>query len=448
MTRLYDDNLYRFNTPQPSYWEATAGNTHLPSGALRENESCDVAIVGGGYTGLSAALHLARDHDVDVRVLEAGHFGWGASGRNGGFCCLGGTALPGEELVRVYGADVARETYAAHRDAVELVRELLDEENIDAETQGDRELDVAHSARAFAGMEKAYELYSEVLGCDVELYSQDEFREQFYDSPEQFGGLTIAPTFGLHPLRYCRGLAAAAARHGAVLHDRSEVVDWSRDDAGYHRLATRGGELRARRVVYATNGFIDEGLRPEFQARTLPIISAIIVTRPLTGGERAAHNWVTEQPAANSRRILNYFRLLPDGRFLLGGRGYGTGRPDQEQRTYRGLRRRLAEAWPHWSAVDIDYSWQGLLCFTGGLRPCIGHLDDDESLWFGYGYHGNGVATGTWSGMKLARWIATGRRPELPGSFVGLGKRFPLPRLRLHYLRMGIALSRWLDSRG
>ena len=89
--RLYDPNLYRFDTPQPSYWEATAADVPVAATPLSGSESCDVAIIGGGYTGLSAALHLARDHDIDVRVLEAGHFGWGASGRNGGFCCAGGT---------------------------------------------------------------------------------------------------------------------------------------------------------------------------------------------------------------------------------------------------------------------------------------------------------------------------------------------------------------------
>ncbi len=447
MARLYDDNLYRFDVPQQSYWEATAGESGIEAPPLSRNESCDVAIVGGGYTGLSAALYLARDYDADVRLVEAGHFGWGASGRNGGFCCLGGTALPGEELTRVYGEDVARETYAAHRDAIELVRQLLAEEAIDAQTQGDRELEVAHSPKVFQQMLRAADLYSRVLGCEVETFSQAAVRERFYDSPEQFGGITIAPTFGLHPLRYCRGLAAAAARHGAKLHERSEVVAWSRDDNGYHRLVTRGGELRARRVVYATNGFIDEDLRPEFRARTLPIISAIIVTRPLTDDERAAHRWQTEQPAANSRRILNYYRMLPDGRFLLGGRAYGKGRLDDERRTYRALRQRLAEAWPGWSEVDVEFGWQGLICFTGSLQPSIGCLDS-ENVWFGYGYHGNGVASATWAGAKLARWIGDGRRPSLPGKFVGLGKRFPLPRLRLHYLRLGIAVSRWLDSRG
>ena len=91
--RLYDNAMYRFGTPEPSYWEATAEPAPFDSSPLSGNEHCEVAIIGGGYTGLSAAYHLARDHHIDVRVLEAGHLGWGASGRNGGFCCIGGDGL-------------------------------------------------------------------------------------------------------------------------------------------------------------------------------------------------------------------------------------------------------------------------------------------------------------------------------------------------------------------
>jgi hypothetical protein len=109
--RLYDDNLYDFATPQPSYWEATAPPPAFSSPALQTEESCDVAIIGGGYTGLSAAYHLARDHGSDGRVLEAGHIGWGASGRNGGFCCIGGTGLQPRGMIRRFGLDAARAWY-------------------------------------------------------------------------------------------------------------------------------------------------------------------------------------------------------------------------------------------------------------------------------------------------------------------------------------------------
>jgi len=101
--RLYHRNMYRFGDPEPSYWEATQGDSKLVAKPLVGNEQCEVAVIGGGYTGLSAAYHLCRDHQVDTRVLEAGHIGWGASGRNGGFCSIGGSSLDIDNMIRSYG---------------------------------------------------------------------------------------------------------------------------------------------------------------------------------------------------------------------------------------------------------------------------------------------------------------------------------------------------------
>ncbi|MDX1508561.1 MAG: FAD-dependent oxidoreductase, partial [Woeseiaceae bacterium] len=290
--RLYDDNLYRFDTPQRSYWEATAGPEQVDAPPFSGDESCDVAIIGGGYTGLSAALHLARDYSTDVRVLEAGHVGWGASGRNGGFCSTGGTGLSKQQLIKHAGLDGARAWYAAQKDAVELVRSLASDEDIEYQAFGNAEVAVAHSPQAFAGLREEFEAL-ELLGVDAELVTADAARERFYDSTEQYGALALRPTFGLHPLRYCRGLAAATARRGARLHAHSRVIEWTSSAQGGHTLVTPGGTLRAKRVVFATNGFIDESLHRSFYGRSLPIISAIIVTRPLTADEIEAQGWRT-----------------------------------------------------------------------------------------------------------------------------------------------------------
>ncbi len=445
--RLYDDNLYRYSVPQPSYWEATAKDVAVNASPLEGEHSCDVAIIGGGYTGLSAALHLARDYSIDVRVLEAGHIGWGASGRNGGFCSLGGVGVERKKLVKMVGLDNVREYFRSQVEGVELVSEIGRSEAIDFEVQGSAELEVAHLPKAFEGLEADRRLLTEKLGISATLYSAEECREQFFDSSEQYGALRITPTFGLHPLRYCRGLANAAARRGALLHDRSEALSWVKSDDGMHQISTAGGTLKARRVLYATNGFMPEGLIPEFYARTLPVISAIIVTRPLSAEEKAAYGWITEHPSINSRRILNYFRMLPDGRFMFGGRGHTTGHPEGEAETYRRLETMLKKIWPKWSDVDIDFRWHGLICVTGTMVPALGRLQSDNSIFFGYGYHGNGVNTATWTGKQLADWIGCGSEPDLPAIVRGLSGRFPLARQRLKYLRAGIAFSAWLDRR-
>ncbi|MDX1516060.1 MAG: FAD-binding oxidoreductase [Woeseiaceae bacterium] len=446
--RLYDDNLYRFDVAQPSYWEATAVDADTGAAPLESDASCDVAVIGGGYTGLSAALHLARDHGIDTAVLEAGHIGWGASGRNGGFCCIGGTGLPRERLIRLAGPEHARAFYRASVDAVELVRSLLRDEAIDADPMGDAEFEVAHSPRAARALETGRDALVDALGIDAAWLPAADARQRLYDSPENFGALRIRPAFGLHPLRFCRGLAAAAKRHGASLFDHSEVLRWTRDDRGRHRLATRGATLRARRVVYACNGFMHEQLHPAFHGTTLPIISAILVTRRLSDSQRERQRWLLDDPAINSRHLLNYFRLLPDGRLLFGGRGLGSGDPVNESATYARLAAELQRQWPAWRDVEVDYRWQGLICATATLLPAVGRLAQDDSVFFAYGYHGNGVNMATWAGRQLAAWIAADARPAaVPAMLAGAPRRFPLPRLRRAMFRVGVALARWHDRR-
>ena len=167
----------------------------------------------------------------------------------------------------------------------------------------------------------------------------------------------------------------------------------------------------------------------------------------MSSEELALQKWRNEHSTINTRRVLNYFRLLPDNRFLFGGRGHSTGHAAGESRNYDEIIATLRRIWPAWSGIDIEYRWHGLICYTGSLFPSIGHLDDDASVFFGFGYHGNGVNTASWTGKQLADWIGTGSSPELPAIVKGLGRRFPFAKLRLKYLQLGIAIARWLDRR-
>ncbi len=330
---------------------------------------------------------------------------------------------------------------------MELVRDLVRDEGIDVEGFGAAEVEIAHSPRAFTRLESDHEAMTELLGLDTELLTRYEVSERIHDSPEQHGALISRPALGLHPLRLCRGLALAASLRGAKLHSASEVLDWSRSAGGAHRLRTAGGTLRASKVLFATNGFMPEQLRAEFYGRTLPVVSAIIVTRPLTDDERLDAGWRTEHPAINSRHLLNYFRLLPDNRFLFGARGHTRGTPEGERATYRKITNTFRRLWPGWADVEIEYRWHGLICFTASFRPGIGRLTDDPFTFFGFGYHGNGVNTATWAGKQLADWIARGTAPEdLPRHTRELPGRYPMPALRRAYLRTGLVVANWLDS--
>lgn len=452
MSRLYDSNMYRFNDAQPSYWEATAGSAEVASAKLETDESCDVAIIGGGYTGLSAAYHLARDYHVDVRVLEAGHIGWGASGRNGGFCSVGGSPLSMKSQLKTYGESNVRSFYQAQVAGVRLVADIIRAEKIDTPMQGDCELEVAHSPHVMAHMKAHAEKQFLLFGLDTKVLAPEQVRERHFDSSEQFGAVEIRPTFGLHPMRYVKGLAAAAVKAGAKLHTNSEVLSWDRDSQG-HRLTTEGGSLRARRVIMATNGFMPEHLHQDFVGVPLPVISAIIVTRPLTNDELAAHHWKTENPSINSRELLNYFRLLPNKRFMFGGRGHSRGTAPGTQLVRARLQEQLLRQWPAWSEVSIDYFWHGLICMTRRLSTCIGRLTDDPSVFYGFGYHGNGVNSATWTGKQLADWLGESAVDDLrypttiPVMARGLSPAFPFAALRLKYLAMALAWKRMQDWR-
>lgn len=449
--RLYHDDMYRFGEPQPSWWEASAGDTRLRARPLRTDETCDVAVIGGGYTGVSAAYHLCRDHRIDTRVLEAGHIGWGASGRNGGFCGIGGTSLSLERMLGRYGLDETRRYYRSQVEAVELVRSIVHDENIDVELTGEAELEVAHSRRSYEHLQEHAAKQRRLLGLDTAAMSADEFLSTFFDSTELHGAIVQRPCFGLHPLRYMLGLAAAAERQGATLHPHSEVVEWSKqgDD---HILVTSAGRLRCRRVILATNAFMPEHLHRAFYGRALPMISAIVVTRPLSADELKAHRWKTGNPSITAKNILNYYRLLPDNRFLFGGRGHSTGSREGTAGTFADLTRRLGELWPFWRDVPIEYRWHGLICITLRLTPCLGRLSDDPSVFFAYGYHGNGLNTATWSGKQLAAWLAGGSAragcvPEsVPLMVRGISARFPIASMRLRYLQARLALFRLQDT--
>ena len=444
---LYHHDIYDVSRPVPSYWEDNAPVPQQGFEPLHANASCDVAIIGGGYTGLSAALHLARDFGIEARVLEAGHIGWGASGRNGGFCCMPATKLSIAELVRRYGLADTQHFFRAQMEAIDLVRRLGEEEGIDYDKSGEGIVDVAHNRSRMDGLKDEQETLKKLFGIDSELIDKQSFRENYFDCAELEGGLKVHAGFGLNPIKFVAGLARAARRRGAVIHGRSPVTAWRKED-GIHRLETPAGSLKAEQVIVAVNGFIRKELNAAIDTASLPAISNIIVTRPLSDEELEAHRWKNTSPAVTTKMLHNYFRLLPDKRFLIGGRGDFEGSEQSGQIMRPRLEARFRALFPRWREVPVSHFWRGLVCVTRRLSPCIGRLDDDPSVWFGFGYHGNGVCNAPWAGMTIARNLAGANRDlaGIPSVMRGLSPGFVFPGLRLWMLRAAYAYYRVKDA--
>jgi glycine/D-amino acid oxidase-like deaminating enzyme len=436
----------------PSYWAATAGPEADPPVPLRGDRSAEVAVIGGGLTGLAAALRLSGAYGIETVVLEANRVGWGASGRNGGIVsiALGKTALA--DRIRDWGLEAARRSIQVGLDALETVRTLIGEEAIACEPGADGYVHVAHGPAAVADLRERVSVYRERLGYDgIEFLDRARLAAEGYlRGPEACGAIRFRDGFALHPMRYVRGLAAGARRRGTVVHEDSPVVRWERD-GGWHLLRTPGGVLRARKVVLATNGYTPERLHPFFRGRTLPATSNIIVTRPLDDAEWREVGMLTTQGYSDTRKLLFYWRRLPDGRMLFGGRAGVVNSPAALERRRRWLAERMSAKWPALRGVESEYFWHGHVCLAYDLTPHVGIADGDPTVAYALAYMGSGVAMATYCG-GLAAHLAAGKEVARDTPLTGRGlPRFPLAFLRRTYLAGAYVVygvkDRWHEAR-
>ncbi|CAN0576174.1 unnamed protein product, partial [Ectocarpus sp. 12 AP-2014] len=380
------------------WWDQTIDAPDWP--VLRGESRTDVAIVGGGFTGISAALRLAHA-GLSVTVLEAGPPGFGASGRNGGFCCLGGGKISNKALTRRHGVEGRRHYRSTEAASVRFVADQLDRHGIDADTHSHGETMLAHNPRAARGFEAALPAIAEDYGVGATVHSASELPALGLATPTAHGAMTIPLGFGLNPRKYLFGIANAAQAAGATLCANTQVTAIE-PDGDAHLLHMRGATLRADRVVIATNGYSSEDLPDWFAARYMPAQSSVLVTRPLTPAEIGAQGWSSTQMCYDSRNLLHYFRLMPDNRMLFGMRGGILSSARVDAIALDRARQDFNAMFPAWRDVETPHGWSGMVCLARNQTPYIGPVPDRPGLYAALAYHGNGVAMGSYAGHMIA----------------------------------------------
>lgn len=425
MTRVFPAYTYGEGPREHCYWPSTVTVPDYP--AAQGDISCDVAVIGAGFTGLSAALHLA-EAGSDVVVLDAKTPGWGASGRNGGFCCLGGSAASDTLLAKLYGEAARREFRQTEIEAVSCAKDLIDRHGIACDTHSDGETLMAHSQKAMDGFAAKADAIHRDFGVTPTITERRDLEANGMGGPF-FGAITTPIGFALNPLKYTLGLADAATGAGARIHGNSPVLNI--EQPGSFILSTQTARITARRLIVATNGYSADNLPRWMRARYLPTQSNVIVTRPMSDEELAAQGWTTHQMSYDDRFLLHYFRLMPNKQMLFGMRGGLVSSAAADARMYRLIRRHFQTMFPAWAHVDTPYSWQGLLSISRDLTPYAGPIPEMPGAFTALSYHGNGVAMASYAGALLADLARDNTSARLhPKIMQSPPKRFPLGRFR------------------
>lgn len=357
-----------------------------------ETETC---IVGGGLAGLSIALGLA-ERGRKVTVLEARQVGWGASGRNGGFVGPG-FACGLDAIARRVGETDAHRLYRLSAEAVDLVRHRIDRYGIDCGPH----LDGVVSASWFDQgdtLRRSVDRMNKRVDAGLEYWPRAKVREH-YLSRRYFDGMFGARRFQFHPLNYTRGIARAAEGHGAAIYERSAVTAF---DLGgdRKRIRTARGEVVADQVVFCCSGYLG-WLHPRLALTTLPVATYVVLTEPL--GDRLRDAIRAPWPCSDNRLANDYYRPLPDGRLLWGGRVSSFRQP-------RDLARRMIgdilKVYPQLRGIRAEVAWPGTMGYATHKMPQVGQLSD--GVWYSQGYGGHGMNTTAMGGELVAKAIAEG----------------------------------------
>jgi glycine/D-amino acid oxidase-like deaminating enzyme len=381
-----------------SYWLDTA-----PKGCVERSKTTvegrtEVAVVGGGLTGVVAALHLARA-GAKVDLFEQDTVGFGASGRNGGMATTG-MSIGIRDAVDKLGFETAARLYGAYTEAIDVVEKLVTEEGIDCDFARTGKLNLATKPAHYQGFEKTAELLNSRLGGDSKLVPKAELRREI-GTDVFHGGMVESKSAGLHVGKYIRGLGEAAERAGVTIHEKAPVQSLTRVGSG-HELVTPRGRIQASQVLLATGAYTRRPFRWH-QVRIAPVGSFIIATEPLDASV-CDDLLPTRRMASDSKNLLNYFRITPDNRLLFGGRArFAMSNRQSDEKSGKLLRDAMVHTFPQLAGARIDYCWGGQVDMTLDRMVKAGQHD---GVYYSMGYAGHGVQMATYMGRQMAEYMS------------------------------------------
>jgi len=423
------------NFSPSNYWLDTV---QMPAGTPGDlPERVDVAVVGAGFTGLSAARTLTK-RGARVAVLETNSVGWGASSRNGGMV-LTGMKLGVETLEGRYGIVAARRMYAASLASIDMVEQIIGEEEIDCNFSRSGHLEVACKQSHFNTYARSVEVVAREFNHRLRIVPRSELRGEI-GSDIYYGGMVDEVSAGLNPARYVAGLGRAALNAGARVFENTRVERIeraSRNGVSGFQLGTSRGPLFANDVFIATSGYTSDAT-PALQKKIIPIGSFIIATEQLP--DPLAHELSPRNRMIyDSKRYLFYYRLTPDNRMLFGGRAaFFPETTNTIRRSAEILRRGMIGVYPQLRDAKVEHAWGGTLDFCFDIMPHAGRMD---GMYYAVGYAGHGVAMATYLGAKIAEQMSGGAEENpyanvpFPGAPLGLynGRPWFLPFAGAYY---------------
>lgn len=392
MNNLADNNL--------SAWRATAETVNEFS-SLNDDLSIDVTIVGGGFTGLSTARDLL-ERGISCVVIEAKDIAFGASGRSGGFC-VPRYKKSFSEISRDYGNDIAIALHSNIISAVDSVDATVSRYKIDCDWFRNGHLTPADTQSSLTNLNDDVSWLRKVA-LDNNPKVLDRSETASFIGSEFYKGAYFDKRGGcIHPYKYARGLAIALSNKGVPIYTETPAERLLRDN-GRWIVETPKGKISSKYVVIATNAY---GIDPLFKnydlhKRVVPVTSSLISTRPLSEKENLSII-PSNLPISDTKKLVNYFRKLPNGQLIFGGRGDSTGKKT-DIKSYYPIEKQLAEIFPQLAGIEIKERWSGNVAMHLGSFPHVGEIG--EGLFFGMGYGGRGVALTSLMGSRLAAKIA------------------------------------------